>query len=206
MKPLFAISFLVLTSFILYSFVPAESGSTYHIIYVDNSKATSDDGLNDDLFNKLTEEMEGIKDKKDDKLFLFISDGKNFNSTFNRGSVDKILEQTVTKNPQRMPDQQYDAKRIRETLGEKISGYNGNIEFSAYISENLSFKAMDAYSPLFNFLPKELLLYTNSKNLKVSIQYPKLTGRVKEAALLNSLSFFKEADTKNQIVYSVKSY
>jgi hypothetical protein len=193
--------FLFLVSFSIHA-----QDATFHIIYVDNSKASAEDGLNDAIFEELTQVFENIKLKKNDTFLFMVSDGTNFITTQNIGSVDKMIERAMLKNPQRLPDQVGDAARIREAIGEKLVGFAGKVEFRAYISENFTYKLSDAYSPIFGLLPQELASTTKQKQLVLSINYPKLTGRVKEDVIKNNFNFYNRDEFRNNISYTIKSY
>lgn len=78
----------------LCSFVPpAEGPSVFHIVYIDNSRATSEDGLNDMIFTRLMEQFDSIRANKNARFLFFVSNGRNYTVTENVKSIDKMMEQ-----------------------------------------------------------------------------------------------------------------
>ena len=180
------------------------TAQTYHVIYVDNSRVTTEDGLNDMVFTKLLAQFDAIKANPADKFLFFVSNGKSFTYTDNQNSVEKMIEQAFLNNPQKMPDQAYDLGKLRDNLSRSLTGFKGQVKFTAYVSENLAYKVADSYSPLFSFFPAELMAISGQNALALALYYPKLNGRVKEDALLQSLNFYNTGEFQSNITFTVK--
>ena len=204
MKQIFFLFFLTLASIDLLAQVEANN---YYIVYVDNSRVTNDDGLNDLIFDKLITQFDSIKAHKKDKFLFFVSDGKSFSMTENPGSIDKLVDQVMVKNAQRLPDQNFDAQKLREALIEKLNNFAGKVTFSAYISENMAFRLFDSYSPLFGLFPKEIASIIQNKTVTVAVVFPKLTDRVKTKDVKEKcLNFYDQKEFENNVNYMVQSY
>lgn len=204
MKQLF---FLLLFAFVFIETKAQVEANNYYIVYVDNSRVTNDDGLNDVIFDKLITQFDTIRARKKDKFLFFVSDGKNFSMTENPGSIDKLVDQVMVKNAQRLPDQNFDAQKLRETLMEKLNNFTGKVTFSAYISENMAFRLFDNYSPLLGLFPKEIASIVQNKSVTVAVVFPKLTDRVKTKEVKEKcLNFYDQKEFENNVNYMVQSY
>jgi hypothetical protein len=114
-----------------------------------------------------------------------------------------MVEQAFLSNPQILPDQQYDFIKLVNSFPNSLGDFKGKIKIHAFISENLAYRTADAYSPLFSLLPKQLASLTGQKNIALNLFYPKLTGRVKNSALMQSLAFYNKDEFLNSIVYNI---
>ncbi len=184
----------------IYSFSQTES---FKIIYIDNSKPTREDILNEAMYDKISAIFDKIK-TEDQKFILFLSNGVNYTITYSTNSLDKILDKLFSSNSS-VPDQFFDVEKMRDIVYEKLKKYNGDISFEFFIIGETAGNICSKAAPLFKFFPAEIA-YSFNKKVDVTINCPFATLPVKPEEIKTALNFYRTEYGQENITYKLLTF
>ena len=175
----------------------------FKIIYIDNSKPTREDVLNELIYDKISKTFNKIK-TNDQKFILFISNGVNYTITYNSSSLDKITEKLFTTNTA-SPDQFYDVEKMRDMVYEKLKNFDGNVSFEFFVIGETAGNITGKSSPLFKFFPVEIA-YAFNKKVDVVLNCPLSTLTSKPEEIRASLNFYKTEYGQQNITFKLLTF
>ncbi len=176
---------------------------SFKIIYIDNSKPTREDVLNEMIYDKISKTFDKIK-ANDQKFILFISNGLNYTLTYNSSSLDKITEKLFSTNST-VPDQFFDVEKMRDLVYEKLKNYEGNVSFEFFVIGETAGNICGKSSPLFKFFPTEIA-YAFNKKVDVTINCPLATLTSKPEEIKTSLNFYKTEYGQQNVTFKLLTF
>ncbi len=184
----------------IYCFSQTEN---FRIIYIDNSKPTREDVLNEKIYNKISKTFDKIK-TDNGNFILFISNGLNYTLTYNSASLDKITEKLFTTNST-VPDQFFDVEKMRDMVYEKLMKYDGNVSFEFFVIGETAGNICGKTAPLFKFFPTEIAFAFNKK-VDVTINCPLATLSSKPDDIKAALNFYKTEYGQQNITFKLLTF
>ena len=180
----------------------ADNSKILYLLYVDNSKVTDNDGLNDAMTALLSKVTDTVKSKKANFVY-FVSDQSNSDMTDNLASIERVNNNLLNHTPRQSIDQKNDIKAIRDMCLDKIAKNDiQNIQIYYFVSSDLCKKVTETYAPLVCFFPEEMLLYNSVKNIKATIVYSKAMSGNTADKLSNAVHFYSKDEFKSNVHYS----
>lgn len=186
--------------FEIYSFSQTEN---FKIIYIDNSKPTREDVLNEAIYDKISTIFDKIK-ANDQKFILFLSNGVNYTITYSPNSLDKITDKLYSTNTI-VPDQFYDVEKMRDQVYERLKKIEGNVSFEFFIIGETAGNICSKAAPLFKFFPAEIA-YAFNKKVDVTINCPLATLPVKPEEIKTALNFYRTEYGQENITYKFLTF
>jgi len=188
--------------------VNAQQNITYgfNVVYIDNSKPTSNDGFTDDLREIVYKNLERLES---DSLsfFVFYSNGEKFMIASDSQGI-KPIKGAIYNQPTIFTNNQiYEVAKIKDELFDRIKEMRKNIVFDFFVSEKLVKQITGQPAYLFKLLPLEVLnqFEPNSITAKVNIHYPTANKVVNQKEAENVLNFYNNR-AKSMIKYTLKVY
>lgn len=195
---------IILICSLLFSWIHSYSQvESFKIIYIDNSKPTREDVLNEMIYDKIAKSFENIK-AKDQKFILFLSNGLNYTITYNIASLDKITDKLYSSNTA-APDQFFDVEKMRDMVYEKLKKYEGSVSFEFFIVGETAGNICSKAAPLFKFFPAEIAFAFNKK-VDVTINCPLATLPVKPEEIKTALNFYRTEYTQENITFKFLTF
>lgn len=194
---------LIICSFFLSEMFCFSQTESFKIIYIDNSKPTREDVINELMYDKISKIFDKLK-ANDQKFILFLSNGLNYTITYNSGSLDKITEKIFSTNSV-VPDQFFDVEKMRDMVYEKLKKYDGNVSFDFFVIGETAGNIVGKASPLFKFFPAEIAFAFNKK-VEVTINCPLATLTSKPEDIKASLNFYKVEYGQQNLTFKLLTF
>jgi hypothetical protein len=205
---------LILTACCFYLMAPAqvetdiEPYNTLSFFYIDNSEGSKTEGLNIEMQNKIKERLTETLSKHDNYFLAFTANGDKGKVsanllTFIDNGIKKYLQKSSNE-----PDYSSEKQAIREFFNDYPVRIKQSVELNFFLSANsINYLLNEASSlPTPVLIPQELVLYLNSNQVKMKVNYYSnkeiITEQLTEEKLKETFEFCSQELKLNRLTYS----